>query len=134
MCSSDLPFPLSSPLPMDRTKISSWRTKKDILNFFYMRKIILLYLIYQLIPNHKYILWDHWAQKLIIYPYIGPMAQAENEDLPEEEKSSSKEIVLINKRWVLVIIALNNVPRMKISLAGLGRGPRRWFNSKYDNP
>ena len=62
------------------------------------------------------------------------MAQAENEDLPEEEKSSLEEIVLINKRWVLVIIALNNVPRMKTSSAGLGRGPRRWFDSKDENP
>ena len=50
------------------------------------------------------------------------MAQAENEDLPEEEKSSSKEIALINKRWGLVIIAPESVPRMKTSSTGLGRG------------
>jgi len=28
------------------------------------------------------------------------VAQAENKDLPEEEKSSSEKIALINKRWV----------------------------------
>ena len=29
--------------------------------------------------------------------YIGPVAQAENEDLSEEEKSLSEKIVLVNK-------------------------------------
>ena len=62
------------------------------------------------------------------------MAQAENEDLPEEKKSSSKEITLINKRWGLVIIASKSVLRMKTSLARLGRGPRRRFDNKDDNP
>ena len=62
------------------------------------------------------------------------MAQAENEDLPEEEKSSSKEIALINKRWGLVIIAPESVPRMKTSSTGLGQGLGRWFDSKDDNP
>ena len=38
------------------------------------------------------------AQKLIIYLYLGPVAQAEDKDLSEEEKSSSEEIVLINKK------------------------------------
>ena len=61
------------------------------------------------------------------------MAQAENKDLPEEEKSLSEEIALINKRWGLVIIAPESVPRMKTSLAKLGR-PGRWFDSKDDNP
>ena len=75
-----------------------------------------------------------WAQKFIIYPYLGPVAQAENKDLPEEEKSSSEEIALINKRWVLVIIAPKSVPRMKTSSARLGRGLGRWFDSKDDNP
>ena len=56
------------------------------------------------------------------------MAQAENENLPEEE------IALINKRWGLVIIAPEGVSRMKTSSAGLGRGPGRWFDSKDDNP
>ena len=60
------------------------------------------------------------------------MAQAENKDLPEEEKSSSEEIALINKRWGLIIIA--PVLRMKMSLTRLGRGLRRWFDSKDDNP
>ena len=45
------------------------------------------------------------------------MAQAENKDLPEEEKSSSEEIVLINKRWGLIIIAPESVLRMKTSSA-----------------
>ena len=62
------------------------------------------------------------------------MAQAENKNLPEEEKSSSEEIALINKRWGLIIIALESVPRMKMSLARLGRGLRRWFDNKDDNP
>ena len=53
------------------------------------------------------------------------MAQVENKDLPEEEKSSSEEIVPINKRWGLVIIALESVPRMKTSSARFGRGPGR---------
>ena len=62
------------------------------------------------------------------------MAQVENEDLPEKEKSSLEEIALINKRWGLVIITSKSVPRMKTSSARLGRGPRRWFDSKDDNP
>ena len=62
------------------------------------------------------------------------MAQAENEDLPEEEMSSSEEIALINKRWGLVKMAPESVSRMKTSSAGLGRGPGRWFDSKDDNP
>ena len=45
------------------------------------------------------------------------MAQAENEDLPEEEMSSSEEIALMNKRWGLVLKASESVPRMKTSLA-----------------
>ena len=48
------------------------------------------------------------------------MAQAKNKDLHEEEKSLSEEIALINKRWVLVIIAPESVPRMKTSSARLG--------------
>ena len=62
------------------------------------------------------------------------MTQAENKDLLEEEKSSSEEIALINKMWGLIVIALESVPRMKTSSARLGRGPRRWFDSKDDNP
>ena len=62
------------------------------------------------------------------------MAQAKDNDLPEEEKSSSEVTVLINKRWGLVIIASESVPRMKTSSARLGRGPGRWFDSKDDNP
>ena len=62
------------------------------------------------------------------------MAQAENKDLPEEEKSSLEEIALINKRLGLVIMAPESVPRMKTSSAELGRGPGRWFDSKDDNP
>ena len=62
------------------------------------------------------------------------MAQAKNKDLHEEEKSLSQEIALINKRWDLVIIDPESVPRMKTSSARLGRGPRRWFDSKDDNP
>ena len=61
------------------------------------------------------------------------MAQAENEDLPEEEMSSSEEIALINKRWGLILMALESVPRMKTSLTELGRGLGRWFDSKDDN-
>ena len=62
------------------------------------------------------------------------MAQAENEDLPEEEISSSEEIALMNKRWGLVIMALESVPRMKTSSAELSRGPGRWIDSKDENP
>ena len=62
------------------------------------------------------------------------MAQAENKDLSEEEKSSLKKIALINKRWGLVIIAPESVPRMKTSSARLGQGLGRWFDSKDDNP
>ena len=62
------------------------------------------------------------------------MAQAENKDLPEKEKSSSEKIALINKRWGLVIIAPESVPRMKTSSARLGRGLGRWFDSKNNNP
>ena len=62
------------------------------------------------------------------------MAQVENKDSLEEEKSSLEEIMLINKMWGLVIIAPESVPRMKTSLARLGRGPGRWFDSKDDNP
>ena len=62
------------------------------------------------------------------------MAQVKNKDLPEDEKFSSEETVLINKRWGLVIIAPKSVPRMKTSSARLGRGLGRWFNSKDDNP
>ena len=40
-----------------------------------------------------------------MYSYIGPMAQVENEDLPEEEMSSLEEIALMNKRWGLVLKA-----------------------------
>ena len=62
------------------------------------------------------------------------MAQAEKEDLPEEEMSLSEEIVLMNRRWGLVLKALESVPRMKTSLAGLGQGLRKWIDSKDDNP
>ena len=33
-----------------------------------------------------------------MYLYIGPVAQAEDKDLSEEEKSSSEETVLMNKK------------------------------------
>ena len=59
-------------------------------------------------------------------------AQVENKNLPKEEKSSSEEIALINKRWGLIIIASESVPRMKTSLARMGRGPGRWFDGKDD--
>ena len=75
-----------------------------------------------------------WAQKFIIYPYIGLVAQVENEDLPEKDKSSLEEIALINKRWGLVKMAPESVQRMKTTSVGLGRGPGRWFDSKDDNP
>ena len=54
-----------------------------------------------------------WAQKCIIYSYVGPMAQAEDKDLPEYEMSSSKEITLMNKWWDLVLKALESLPRTK---------------------
>ena len=56
-----------------------------------------------------------WAQKLIVHLYLGPMTQAEDKDLSKEEKSSSEEIVLINKKLVLVIMAQESVPRMNAS-------------------
>ena len=66
------------------------------------------------------LLWGPWAQKFIIYLYIGPVAQAKNKDLSEKEKSSLEEIALINKRWGLIIIASKSVSRMKTSSARLG--------------
>ena len=36
--------------------------------------------------------------------------------------------------WGLITIALESVSRMKTSLARLGRGLGRWFDSKDDNP
>ena len=62
------------------------------------------------------------------------MAQAENKDPPEDEMSLSKEIALMNKRWGLVLKASESVPRMKTSSAKLGRGPRKWIDSRDDNP
>ena len=59
-------------------------------------------------------------QKFIIYSYIGPVAQAGSEDLPEEEMSLSEKIALINKRWDMVIMASKSVSRMKTSLVKLG--------------
>ena len=61
------------------------------------------------------------------------MAQAKNEDLLEEEMSSSEEIALINKRWGSILMAPESVLRMKTSSAKLGQGPGRWFDSKDDN-
>ena len=55
-----------------------------------------------------------------MYSYIGPVAQAENKDLPEEEMSSLEEIALMNKRWGLVLKVSESVPRMKTSSAELG--------------
>ena len=37
-----------------------------------------------------------WAQEFIDYLYIGPVAQVEDKGLSEEEKSSSKKIVVMN--------------------------------------
>ena len=48
------------------------------------------------------------------------MAQVENKDPPEDEMSSSEEIALMNKRWGLVLRALESVPRVKTSSAELG--------------
>ena len=62
------------------------------------------------------------------------MAQVENKDPPEGEMSLSKEIALMNKRWGLVLKAPKSVPRMKTSSAKLGRGPRKWIDSRDDNP
>ena len=47
--------------------------------------------------------------------------------------SSSEEIAVINKRWGLVIMAPESVPRMKTSSVELGQGPGRLFDSKDDN-
>jgi len=62
------------------------------------------------------------------------MAQAKNEDPPEDEMSSSKEISLMNKKWGLVLKALESVLRMKTSSAELGRDPGKWIDGKDDNP
>ena len=61
-------------------------------------------------------------------------AQVENKNLPKEEMSSSEEIALMNKRWGLVLKAPKSVLRMKTSSVELGRGPRKWIDSKDDNP
>ena len=47
------------------------------------------------------------------------MVRAENEDLPQDEMSSSKEIALINKRSSLVLMAPESVPKMKTSRPNL---------------
>ena len=62
------------------------------------------------------------------------MAQVENKDPPEDEMSLLEEIVLMNKRWGLVLKAPESVPRMKTSSAELDRGPGKWIDSKDDNP
>ena len=62
------------------------------------------------------------------------MAQAQNNDLPEEEKSSSEETMLMNKRWSLIMIAQESSSRMKESSARQSQGPIRWVISKDDNP
>ena len=54
--------------------------------------------------------------------YVGPVAQAENKDPPEDEMSSSEKIALMNKRWGLVLKALESVPRMKSSAEELENG------------
>ena len=41
--------------------------------------------------------------------------------------------MLINKRWGLIVIALESVLRMKTSSARMGRGLGRWFDGKDDN-
>ena len=79
--------------------------------------IVVIKLLYIYIYIYMY---GPWAQNLIIYPYIVLVAQVENKNLPEEEKSSSEEIALINKRWDLIVIASESVPRMKTSSARLG--------------
>ena len=62
------------------------------------------------------------------------MAQVKNEDLPEDEMSSSEEIALMNKRWGFVLKAPESVLRMKTLSAELGRGLGKWIDSKDDNP
>ena len=57
------------------------------------------------------------------------MAQAENEDPPEDEMSSLEEIALMNKRWGLVQKAPKGVPRMKI-----GQGPGNGLIAKIAIP
>ena len=42
-------------------------------------------------------LQGYWAQEFIIYLYIGPVAQGEDEGLSKEEKFLSNETVLVNK-------------------------------------
>ena len=46
----------------------------------------------------KQFMQGSWAQEFIIYLYIGPVAQAEDKDLYEKEKSLSEETVLMNKK------------------------------------
>ena len=40
----------------------------------------------------------YWAREFTIYLYIGPMVQAEDERLFEEDKSLTEETMLINKK------------------------------------
>ena len=70
---------------------------------------------------------------VIIYLYVGPVAQVENKDPPEDEMSSSEEIALMNKMWGLVLRAPESVSRVKTSSAELGRGLGKWINRKDDN-
>ena len=46
----------------------------------------------------KQFMQGSWAQEFIIYLYIGPVAQAEDKDLYEKEKSLLEETVLMNKK------------------------------------
>ena len=62
------------------------------------------------------------------------MAQVEDKDPPEDEMSSSEEITPMNKGWGLVLKASEGLPRKKTSSTELGRGPKKWIDSKDGNP
>ena len=60
--------------------------------------ISLLYKSLGIIVKLKKYLQGPQTQGFIIYPYIRPVAQAEDKNLPEEEKSSSEKTMLINRK------------------------------------
>ena len=47
--------------------------------------------------KYKFYMQEHWAQESIIYLYIGPVAQAKDQELSQEEQSLAEETVLVNE-------------------------------------
>ena len=61
------------------------------------------------------------------------MAQAENKDLLKEEKSSSEETVLMNKKVGFVRNSSREYAKDESVLVLPSRGPKRWFKGKSND-